>query len=520
MPRWSAFVPEIDRGLVEGLNGGEGDALANLYDAYVEQVFDYAVSLVGEGKAAEALVHDVFIDAGRRAPRLRDRGRFRAWLYAAVRRRGMERSRARGLAWDWDVPGVGRLGGLGVAEARELLEGALDRISLSDQDLLLLTFRHGVVAGDLAAVLGVSPFKAAALVGKARARAEAALEAQRRVQEKRCLREHGGGKNLEGHREQCARCRRRAAVPLPVLLEAPPAPVPPPALRHRVLHTGTDPELAGYRADISGKGGNLTPEGIPRQPDVPSPLGRRWLVAGTGMVTTFLVALVTSLLLPGLGRPPLWPLPERTEKPVVTKPTGDIDPGGGPPGSGAPRALPGLTYAPGSPEPSPVDEELSGPNDPTLSATPSPSFSPQPSSVPTPEPHPAPEHPDDGHGGAPPSAAPEGEGHPQAPPTPYVLMEPPVLRVDTPLVEIGSGRTAEIRFQAVNGPVSWQATSDSNKITLEAGSGTLPEGQVEGLQVSLPLSLVRLAGSAVVSITNLRDGSRSQVTVRWGLGLL
>jgi len=309
-------------------------------------------------------------------------------------------------------------------------------------------------------------------------------------------------------------------VPLPVLLEAPPAPVPPAALRHRVLHTGTDPELAGYRADISGKGGNLTPEGIPRQPDVPSPLGRRWLVAGTGMVTTFLVALVTSLLLPGLGRPPLWPLPEHTEKPVVTRPTSGTDSGEDRPGAGAPRAIPGLTYAPGSPEPSPVDEELPGPES-VPSGAPSPSFSPPPSEAPTPEPHPVPEYTNDGHGGAPPSGDPEKEGQaPQASQTPYVVMEPPVIRVDTPLVEIGAGRTAEIRFQAVNGPVSWQATSDSNKITLESGSGTLPEGQVEGLQVSLPLSLVRLAGSAVVSITNLRDGSRSQVTVRWGLGLL
>jgi DNA-directed RNA polymerase specialized sigma24 family protein len=100
MPRWSAFAPEIDRGLVAELNDGEENALAKLYDAYVEQMFDYAVSLSGEGKAAEALVHDVFIDAARRGPRLRDRERFRAWLYAAVRRRGMERNRARGLAWD------------------------------------------------------------------------------------------------------------------------------------------------------------------------------------------------------------------------------------------------------------------------------------------------------------------------------------------------------------------------------------------------------------------------------------
>lgn len=519
MPRWSAFAPEIDRGLVAGLNDGEEHALAKLYDAYVEQTFDYAVSLSGEGKAAEALVHDVFIDAARRGPRLRDRERFRAWLYAAVRRRGMERSRARGLAWDWEVPGVGGLGGLSVEEAREMLEGALDRISLSDQDLLLLTFRYGIVAADLAAVLGVSPFKAAALAGQARARAENALEAQRRVQEKRCLRGRGDrASDLQGHRLGCSECRRRAVMSLGVLLEAPPAPVPPSRLRHRVLHTGSDPELAGYRADISGKGGNLTPEGIPRQPDVPSPLGRRWLLAGSGMVATFAVAFVASFLIgPNLGLPPLsWPPGgEQTEKPVVTKPSMAVEPGGRPRFGDPPGSA--VTHMPTTSPPVQVEEELAAP-DATEDAPPPPLGSAPPSETATPSP--APQHSE--HPAAPEEGPHQDQQQDQdqdQQPQPSVLVAPE-LRVDTPLVEIGSDRTTQIRFQALGGPVTWQAVADSGKVTLDDSDGILGADQAFALKVRLPLSLIRLAGSAVVSIINVEDGTRTQVTVRWGLSVL
>lgn len=66
------------------------------------------------------------------------------------------------------------------------------------------------------------------------------------------------------------------------LLRRAPAPILPAALRHRVMHTATDPELAGYRADIAARGGTLTPSDLPSQPDVPSPFTRRWMFTGEG----------------------------------------------------------------------------------------------------------------------------------------------------------------------------------------------------------------------------------------------
>src|SRR5919197_1529806 len=49
---------------------------------------------------------------------------------------------------------------------------------------------------------------------------------------------------LADHMAGCADCRRRADLSLAALLDLVPAPPLPSSLRHRVIHTGTDPELA------------------------------------------------------------------------------------------------------------------------------------------------------------------------------------------------------------------------------------------------------------------------------------
>ena len=101
MSRWSLFDPDADRRLVRGLNEGDEDTLIALYDAYAERLYDYCKSLIGDSKIAADTVHDCLIDACRRAPRMRDRMRLRAWLYGAARRRCLQRGRTGGLHWEW-----------------------------------------------------------------------------------------------------------------------------------------------------------------------------------------------------------------------------------------------------------------------------------------------------------------------------------------------------------------------------------------------------------------------------------
>lgn len=498
MPRWSAFAPEIDRELVKGLNDEEERGLAALYDAYVEQMFDYAVALVGEVKAAEDVVHDVFIDASRRALRLRDRDRFRAWLYAAVRRRGLFRSRGRGISWDWAGHGlVGGETGLAMEEVRLLVEGAFGRVSFSDQDLLLLSLRHGLTGVDLAAVLGVSPHKATVRAGKAKARAEAALAAQLRTQESACEGEGGEEGEEQEHRDACDDCARRASVPLALLLAVPPAPIAPTGLRHRVLHTGSDPELAGYRADISGKGGHLTPEGLPRQPDVPSPLGRKWLFASSGMAGALGATLVASFMFgPGIAFPPVGDLPEDDETPSLAQPA---------PSPKAPTrtALAGpVASASGGKEElgAHEGEEDSEPPTPQATATSEPPTEPEPDAT---------------------------EPILTVSPLPTVTVAPSIttpavaqLKVGDTAVQVGGGKSTEIDLTAENAPVTWSATSDNREVSLDAANGTVGVGETYPLVVRLNPSLLRLPGDALITITNDITQAVETVTVSWGLILL
>src|SRR3954469_2352923 len=87
MAKWSRFAPAADRRLVKGLLDGDDDALATLYDVYAERLYDYCLALVDDEHDAADVVHDTLIDAARRTPRMRERERLRAWLYAGARRR-------------------------------------------------------------------------------------------------------------------------------------------------------------------------------------------------------------------------------------------------------------------------------------------------------------------------------------------------------------------------------------------------------------------------------------------------
>ncbi|MGK5555227.1 RNA polymerase sigma factor, partial [Actinomadura kijaniata] len=205
MPRWSPYPAETDRALAVGLTEADGDALGALYDAYAGRLYDYVLSVTGETRPAADIVHDVFIDAARRAPRMRDHRDLRAWLYGAARRRVLQHGRADAPFWETDAE-FSPVAGVPPGELRELSDAAFRRLDADDQEALLLALRHGLAAGEL----GV-----------------------------------GGGV--------------QDAVPQ--------------------------------------RGGTLTPEGMPVQPDVASPFTRRWLFTGGGMAGALVAALAAALLI-------------------------------------------------------------------------------------------------------------------------------------------------------------------------------------------------------------------------------
>lgn len=405
MARWSRFTPAADRRLVKALHEGDDGALATLYDVYAERLYDYCTALLDDPKAAADVVHDTFIDAARRAPRMREREKLRAWLYAAARRRCLLRKRPAAMAEYEDFA----------------------RLDFLYREVLFLVHRHDLTGEDLATALGVT-----------------ARRAQRRLD--RATRQFPDAADVLG-----------AAA----------APEPPTALRHRVLHAGTDPELAGYRTEIAARGGVLTAEGMPRQPDAPSSLARRWALASGGSIAALATAVAVIMLIgPDVPIPDLqWP-------------------GQGPP--------------PPTESSVPQPHRISG----TYAARPRPSETgTPPNALPELIPSPSPTRP----------APPRPSRPPKRPPGTLVVLPLSLrLKADTDIAEIG--------LTAENGAVSWSAANADPKIILSNVSGDLPTGGHTTIQVILQRSGITPPGRTTVTVTDGR-GRSTTVTVSWDLSL-
>jgi DNA-directed RNA polymerase specialized sigma24 family protein len=399
MARWSRFAPDADRRLVKGLHDGDDDVLATLYDVYAERLYDYCMALLDDQRVAADVVHDTFIDAARRAPRMRDRARLRAWLYAAARRRCMQRK-------------------LQV----EAAEGdPLASLDLLKREALFLALRHDLTGEDLAVTLGVSL-----------RRAEARLErAQEQVPEAEDF------------------------------LGSATAPVLPAALRHRVLHTGTDPELAGYRAEIAARGGALTPDGMPRQPDAPSHLARRWAFTSAGLLTALATAVVALLLMdPNLPVPEIqWP----GGRPHTSRP-----PTHHPRRSGGQDGMPG------------TGDDVR------------PTTAPQ--SLPSPRPSPTRPPPPGGRTG-------------------MLVVRPVSIHFH------GHDTIAALLLGARGGPVSWTAAASSPQVTLTRAGGTIRDHGQMTVQVTLNRGLITLPGTATIAVSG-GSGAAVPVGVAWDISVL
>lgn len=555
MPRLSPSAHVADRKLVKGLNEGDEAALAALYDEYGERIHDYALSMSGDEKVAADIVHDTFIDAGRRAPRMRDHLQLGSWLYGAARRRCVRRGRAKILFWDRNAE-FAEAPFLNRGEPDEpvpdwppsdelhgLLRAGLSRLQPVDQEVMLLAVRHGLRASRLGAVLGLTPRRAALRVRRARTELEAALQREIDRANRACAASGASdasaaavssgeredarstavavlaarsparkddddphddpheeppdapapdrslGRTLwrslhrraeaapadpatERHAAGCPSCVRRGRVTAVALLGRAPAPVLPAALRHRVMHTATDPELAGYRADIAARGGALTPAGLPSQPDVPSPFTRRWLFTVAAMAGALAAALAAVLAMgPGIGGGTLsWP-PFRTgPQPAITLERPPDAEGRG----GTPSSVPGGGDVPGHPGTSPVSPQTDG-------RTQDPGHSQPPSS--------------------------------QAPAPPGTLVVNPVK------VEMYGTKSAHVTLAAKSGPVTWTAVTSTNQLVLSETQGGVQRDGTVTLTLTLRTAIIGLPGKGSLTFTD-SEGVQQTVNVVWGTTVL
>jgi DNA-directed RNA polymerase specialized sigma24 family protein len=404
MARWSRFSPDADRRLVKGLHDGDDEVLATLYDVYAERLYDYCMALLDDTRAAADVVHDTFIDAARRAPRMRDRARLRPWLYSAARRRCLQRK-------------------LTVEPAEDDPLASLDFLQ---RETLFLALRHDLTDEDLALTVGVSLRRVEARLRRAQDQVPEAEE----------------------------------------FLDGAPAPVLPAALRHRVVHTGTDPELAGYRAEIAARGGALTPEGMPRQPDAPSHLARRWAFTGAGLFAAVATAVVALLLMdPNLPVPDIqWP----GGKPHTTRTPSDH--------RHRPGAQDGVPGGGGGVRPTNAPQSVG-------SLTPSPSRP------------------------GPPRTRPPGRR------AGVLVVSPTSIRYR------GHDTVAALTLNAQGGPVSWTANTSTPQVTLDSAGGTIGAHRQVTVEVTLNRGLITLPGNAIITVSG-GTGQVVPVGVAWDTSVL
>lgn len=527
MTHWSGFDVTADRRLLKKLAEGGESALAEVYDIYAERLYDYALLLTSDVHVARDIVHDALIDASRRAPRMRDRRHLRPWLYGAVRRRGMARRRD-----TWSPP----------ADPSPELPTAYAALAALDRphrDALCLAYRHDLDGPDLATTLGVSQRRARRRVLRASTRAEhettrAQADAPTHAgdaephAEAQDTRAHAdaddtptppGSQPRTGAAEDAwargdAPTRADAedasaaadavedvgATDVPAYAEAPctaspavvelvrmvPAVAPPDILRDRVLHTATDPQLARYRSQIVARGGRLIASGLPRQPDAPSQVARRYAVGSVAMVA-FLGLVTVGLNVVDGGREPDVgrPMPSWTTAPGHGTPGPS---GQGPqPESGKPVALP-------------TDRS---PQRDGVGDSPGTSGSPRPSDR-TPAPRPSGDSP------IPPI---------QVTPSPPRLPGQGTLTVRPAAIRFGgTSSKAVLTLSAEDRAVRWTARSTSPAVTLSSTGGTIGAGGTRRVTVRLARnSVLQLPGSSTITVTG---GGTHTVPVKWSISVL
>ena len=257
---------------------------AHLYESYAASLFDYCDGLLLDMLAAVDAVQDSLVAADAQVGSAPGPDGLRLALYSAARQEclsqlGGGRTKLSGRAEtttlddlgaavpDYEVAGP-------TGETVLILRAALDRLSERDREVLNLTFRHRLNEADLAAVIGVPPRRARALLSEASlnfdhsAPVVAVLRAAVREGRARCpeLADMLKGRELATfpltpqfasklarHLESCAACalsRGDRAFSAEQISEIPLA-IPPGRLRLRISRTAL--AVGSYRRAIASR---------------------------------------------------------------------------------------------------------------------------------------------------------------------------------------------------------------------------------------------------------------------------
>jgi RNA polymerase sigma factor (sigma-70 family) len=337
-----------DAALVAAHLGGEGEALAAIYDRYGAALFDTAAAMLRDRHDAADVTQDVFLVAAQRLGQLRDHSRLKPWLFAILRNEVYRRSarRKRSVPTDFAAPGVadmiapsaaGEQGrDVDVAELAELVRHAARGLDPRDQLVLELSVRQGLQGADLADALGVTAEQSYTMVHRMRERVERSMTAfaVSRAGRRECatLAAIVAGdeftvlvrKRVARHIEQCDTCERTRRRVAPVaLVSSAPALAAPADLRDRILgHIGARTPAPATTFDREG--------------GFPAPLrsARRWATPAAAALAV-LVGIGSGTLLAttrndprsALTSPPAPSATSPTAPPAATTTVAETSPG-------------------------------------------------------------------------------------------------------------------------------------------------------------------------------------------------
>ena len=310
--------------IVQAMRAGDPSGLAAAYDQYGDRLYGYCWSLLKDRDSAADALHDTFLVASQRIEQLRDAERFRAWLYAIARNECMRQLRLRRRsvaleeASEVSDESVDLDAGPRDRELRALVRDAAAGLSPKDREVLELAMRHDLDPSELAATLHVSQSHARALLSRVREQLERALGAVLVARDRRndcpelaAIMAGWEGqmtvllrKRVNRHLETCAICTesRRRLVSAPSLLSLlVPLPLPLLGLRARVLHDAFDPNLVGYRVQLSDRAGRVDSDGFPRSGRLRRVLDPRHYMVGAAAAALALGACIAGMDLAGLG---------------------------------------------------------------------------------------------------------------------------------------------------------------------------------------------------------------------------
>lgn len=263
-----------DRELVTALRAGDRLAAGQIYDIYGTRLYAYCHELLGDHKAAGDALRDAFLVAVNRVRELRQPDELGAWLYA------LTRAECERVGVSEEIPSDAGDAARGDRLARLTLD-CYAMLAPETREVLDLAFRHRLVDGDLARVLGITEEHAAELVGAAQADLEHALLVvlAARTGDPKCPDAAELGRRfdqLDGrgvdawvqsatkHIEKCTICSATVKNRRPLrLFEELPHSFMPPGVRSRVLESLRDPAGAAFATRIAERAGRFDENGFP-----------------------------------------------------------------------------------------------------------------------------------------------------------------------------------------------------------------------------------------------------------------